>query len=233
MLFRSIAAEISQAISQTRDLGRLLAEGVELIWQGFNLYHVQIYLMDNVERNLIIRAGSGQAGHHLVAQRHTLPLTTVTINAVAAHQKRPVLVADVQENSLYRPNPLLPDTRAELAMPLISEQKVLGVLNVESTTQGRFRERDVQFLTILADKTAIALETLQQRERQNATLQLLYELSGRLAALEDAPRLLQLTAELTRTHLSCEVASLFLFEAGRYRRRAMAGLPQEIGRAHV
>ncbi len=118
-------------------------------------------------------------------------------------------------------------TRSELAVPIRFEEVVLGVLNVESSVPDRFRERDVQFLSILADKTAIALETLRQRERQSATLRLLYELSGRLAAQDEAPRLLQLTADLTRTHLSCEVAALFLFEGGRYRRRAMAGLPQE------
>ncbi len=118
-------------------------------------------------------------------------------------------------------------TLSELAVPIRFESTVLGVLNVESFTPNRFRERDAEFLAILADKTAIALETLQQRERQQSTLHLLYELSGRLAALEEAPKLLQLTVDLTREHLNCEAAAVFLFEDGRYRRRATAGVPAD------
>jgi len=147
------------------------------------------------------------------------------ITGEVARTGQPIVANDVTTHAQYVLHSAA--TRSELAVPIRFENVVLGVLNVESFTPNRFRERDVEFLSILADKTAIALETLQQRERQQATLQLLYELSTRLAAQEDAPRLLQLTADLTRAHLNCEATAVFLFEEGRYRRRAAAGVPAD------
>src|SRR5262249_42265631 len=62
---------------------------------------------------------------------------------------------------------------------------------------------------------------------RRATLELLHELGSQLVVPEELDRLLQLVVDLTRKHLTCEVASIFLFEHGRFRRRATSGLPQD------
>ncbi len=138
---------------------------------------------------------------------------------------RAVVANDVSEHRSYVRH--AENTRSELAVPIVFEGVTRGVLNVESAARNRFRDRDVEFLSILADKTAIALETLEQRQRQQDTLHLLYELSARLAVPDDSQKLMQLAVDVTRKHLSCEVASIFLFEEGRYRRRASSGTPND------
>src|SRR5262249_47511286 len=120
-----------------------------------------------------------------------------------------------------------PSTRSEVAVPIVFEGTTVGVLNVESQAPERFSGRDLDFLSIAADKTATALETLDQREHRRATLELLHELGSQLVVPEELDRLLQLVVDLTRKHLTCEVASIFLFEHGRFRRRATSGLPQD------
>ena len=170
----SIAAEIGQAVSQTRDLDRLLAKAVDLIWKGFDLYHAQIYLVDSAERNLIIRAGSGLVGQRLITQRHMLPLSSRSINTAAANQKQPVLVANTQESTLFRPNPMLPETRSEMAVPLIIAQEVLGVLNLQSSRPSGLSDADRPAMETLAAQLAVAIENARlftELDRSRAALE--------------------------------------------------------------
>jgi PAS domain S-box-containing protein len=147
------------------------------------------------------------------------------ITGEVARIGEPIVANDVRAHPKYVVHS--EQTRSELAVPIRFEGTTRGVLNVESYTTNRFRDRDVEFVSILADKTATALATLEQREQQQATLRLLYDLSARLAAPEDLDRLLQLTVDLTRKHLSSEVASVFLFTGDHYQRRANSGVPPD------
>jgi PAS domain S-box-containing protein len=147
------------------------------------------------------------------------------ITGEVARTGRYVLANDVHKHPAYVMHQ--PEVRSELVVPIQHEGVTWGILNVESLAPDRFSERDVDFLSILADKTATALETLEQREHRRATLELLHELGAKLIVPEDLRPLLQLTVDLTRKHLCCEVATIFLFADGRFRRRAVSGLPED------
>ncbi|MFQ5599327.1 MAG: GAF domain-containing protein [Candidatus Krumholzibacteriia bacterium] len=211
--------EIGQLVTRPLPLEETCQSILEIVLRVMNLHVGSIELLDRDQGRLRVLASYGYS-----IECAGLDLGE-GITGEVARTGKPIVANDVVEHPSYVLR--FPDVRSELAVPITFEGVTLGVLNVESYTRNRFRERDVEFLSILADRTATALETLEQREHRRATLQLLYELSAKLAVPEDARPLLQLTVDLTRQHLSCEVASIFLFEEGLYRRCATAGLPQE------
>ncbi len=154
----ALAAEVGQSISRIRDLDPLLAEAVEIILTRFGLYHAQIYLLDQKGKYLKLRAGTGEIGENLVKQNHRLLVGSGSINGLAAAKKKPVLVSNTMISPLFHPNPLLPDTRSELAIPLIVADRLVGVLDLQSASPNSFSDDSLPGFKTLASQLAIAIE---------------------------------------------------------------------------
>ncbi len=152
----ALAAEVGRRVSQIRALDELLAEAVELIRSRFSLYHAQIYLIDDEE--LILRASTGQAGEELLAREHRLAISEESINGAAADSRESVIVLDTAVDPFFQPNPLLPDTRSEMAIPLIAAGQVVGVLDLQSDESGTFSEETLPAFEALAGQLAVAIE---------------------------------------------------------------------------
>lgn len=153
-----LAAEVSQSISQVKNVNTLLADAVEIIRSHFDLYYVQIYLVDQSEQNLVLRAGTGAIGEQLLQRGHHLALNVSSINGKACIDKRPVLVTDTAKSGVHRPNPLLPDTRSEVAVPLMIGHRVVGVLDLQANQPETFQEENLFAFQTVANQLAIALE---------------------------------------------------------------------------
>lgn len=154
----ALAAEAGRSLSQLRDLDQLLHESVSLIQARFNLYYAQVYLLDETGRSLVLRAGTGVAGRRLTERRHQLPTGSGSINALAAAQQEVIVVPETTTSPLFRPNPLLPNTRSEMAVPLIVSGKVVGVLDLQSDQIDGLTDANVPAFTALAGQLAVAIE---------------------------------------------------------------------------
>lgn len=93
----------------------------------------------------------------MLERRHRLLLGTGVVG-FAAQTGKPRIALDVGTDAVFFNNPDLPETRSEVALPLRSGEKTIGVLDVQSTVQGAFTEEDLQVLTVLANQVSIALE---------------------------------------------------------------------------
>lgn len=154
----ALAAEVGRNLAQVRDLDRLLQEASELIRERFNLYHVQIYLADVAQQTLILRGGAGQAARELLSRGHKLTITLGSINGSAALNKRPMIVTDTRASAIFRPNPLLPNTRSEMAVPLLIGSRVLGVLDLQSAEANSLTEEVLPAFTTVASQLAVSIE---------------------------------------------------------------------------
>ena len=158
-----LASEVGRTVSEkVANLYEMLAEAAELIRSRFDLYYAQIYLADTSERNLKLSAGTGTAGAELLRRGHHLAINQASINGRAAIEKRPVIVVDASQSANFLPNHLLPDTRSEMAIPLIAGGKLVGVLDVQSNHAGALNETNLTAFEALAGQLAVAV--------QNATL---------------------------------------------------------------
>ena len=157
----ALAAEVGRGISRIRDLAELLRESVDLVRARFQLYYVQIYLVDEATNYLVMRAGTGDAGRMLLAQEHRLPINLRSINGQAAVNQEAVFVADTYQEPLFRPNSFLPRTRSEIAIPLLVGSRVAGILNMQSDKPNTFSEENLPALTALAGQLAVAINNAQ------------------------------------------------------------------------
>ncbi|NUM44969.1 MAG: GAF domain-containing protein [Anaerolineales bacterium] len=174
----TLSAEIGRTVVQERNLDVLLPAAVERIRQTFALYYAQIYLTDAAGRTLILRAGSGTIGQELLQRGHRLPVASSSINGTAAFTKKAVLVEDTTKSPTFLPNPLLPKTRSEMSVPLLSAEQVLGVLNMQSEFPDTFTQETLPAYEILAGQLAAAIENAYQfAEIEKARRQILAQSS--------------------------------------------------------
>ena len=163
-----LAGQAGNELSRLRDLEMLLERSVELINTNFNLYYTQVYLVDPSRRYLVLRAGTGDVGQTLLNQEHNLPINSNSINGSAAVEKNPVIVVDTDISATFKPNPLLPETRSEIAVPLMVGDRVVGVLDMQSRTPGSLSTENLPAFEALAGQLAVAIENaelIQQVEK--------------------------------------------------------------------
>lgn len=154
----SLAVDVGRSVSQLRDLDLLLPRAVELIRSQFDLYYAQIFLMSASGKTLNLRAGTGAVGSELLQRGHRLQVGPGSLNGVVAAEGKPAIVADTSVSPIFKPNPLLPETRSELAVPLRVGERTVGVLDLQSRFAGTLSEENLPVYEALAGQLAIAIE---------------------------------------------------------------------------
>lgn len=156
-----IASEIAREISSALNLDELLLKSVNLILDRFNFYHASIFLIEPGENTAVIREATGEAGAQMKRIGHKLTVGSKSIVGYVSGQGEPLVVNDTTKDATHLPNPMLPDTRAEAAIPLKVGDRILGVLDVQSTTPYSFSPSDISTFQTLADQLAIAVNNTE------------------------------------------------------------------------
>jgi sigma-B regulation protein RsbU (phosphoserine phosphatase) len=229
-------AEVSRMVASVIKLDDLLWQVANLIQDNFGYYHVQIYLVDYEANEVVYRAGSGTAGRgKFAANPPRLQLGKEGIIGWVAAQGMPLIVPDVSQESRYihRSERLLPDVRSELAVPLKIEERVLGVLDVQSDTLGDLDDEDQFTLTTLADQLAIAIEEAQlyvaQRETAWVTTGLL-QVAEALNPLYELTAIMDRVVRVTPPLIGVESAVIYLWQekSRQFVKGSSFGLPVEL-----
>jgi len=188
-----IVAEVGTATATILESKRLLQEVVDLTKERFNLYHSHIYLLDEAGANLVLTAGAGEPGRIMAEEKRSIPLSREqSLVARAARERKGITVNDVTEAPDFLPNPLLPNTRSELAVPMITGGTLIGVFDVQSDQIGRFTETDINIQTILAAQVATSIQNVRsfEQSRTRANLESLVNVIGqkiqRTTTIEEA-----------------------------------------------
>lgn len=178
-----LASEVGRSITErVGNLSDLLSQAAELIRSKFSLYYTQVYLVDPSGRNLVLRAGTGDAGSQLVRRGHRLAISSASLNGRAALDRHAVIMADTRQSSNFRHNPLLPLTRSELAIPLIANNKVVGVLDMQNEKPETFSEANLSAFQVLAGQLAIAIQNAALFKEAEESRLVVEEQAARLTA---------------------------------------------------
>jgi len=162
-------AEVGKAVAAQRDLEELLNRATHLISNRFGYYHVGIFLLDPRNEYAILRAANSSGGKVMLEREHKLKIGIEGIVGTVAGSDQARIALDVGEDAVYFDNPDLPQTRSEIALPLIAGGEVLGVLDVQSVEANAFTEDDIPTLQILADQLATAVQNARLlRDTQEA-----------------------------------------------------------------
>ncbi|HRF48442.1 MAG TPA: ATP-binding protein [Anaerolineales bacterium] len=175
-------AQVSVAASTILERHLLLQEVVDLTKSRFNLYHAQIWALDELSGQLQLAAGAGAIGRQMVSEGRSVPIErdpsvgSRSLPARAARQRTAVLAPDLARDAGGASHRLLNETRSQLAVPLVVGDRLLGVLDVQSDRVGYFKDKDVRIYTTLAAQVAVALQNANLYAEQAATVARLQEL---------------------------------------------------------
>lgn len=150
-------ARVSRAASSILEPDELSQQVVDMVGERFGLYYVSLFLLDEKGQWAILHAGTGEPGQEMLKNQFRLRVgSTSMIGWCVANQKARIAL-DVGTEAVRFDNPLLPKTRSELALPLISRGKVIGALGIQSEKEAAFSEEDIVIFQAMADQLANAI----------------------------------------------------------------------------
>jgi HAMP domain-containing protein len=206
------STEVSRRLSTLLDQEQLVAEMVHQVQRAFDYYHVHIYLLDEETQDLAMAGGTGEAGRALLSKGHRLAWGKGLVGRCAANNEV-VLISNVAEAENWLPNPYLPDTKTELAVPIAIGEQVLGVLDVQDVEVGKLDEEDVHLLQSVSNQVAVALrnarlyETVQKRADHEAVVN---QINQQLLSAPTMERVLEIAAQGLGKYLGVRRATIQL-----------------------
>ncbi len=164
-------ARVSHEITSILDLEELLRSTVGIICTEFGVHYSGIFLLSEDGQRLELHAGHGPAGAAMLQNKFWLPADGNSMSGRAILEQKAQIALDTAEEAVRFKNPYLPETRSEVALPLIFKGQVLGALSVQSVELNAFAEEDITALQSLADQIANAIHNAQLLRRLEAANQ--------------------------------------------------------------
>jgi len=156
--YMAAAAEVGRLVTSTLDMDILFRRAVYLLREHFGYYHAAIFTIEEAGFDVVIREATGDAGKEMKEREHSLKVGSKSVVGTATDTGKPFIVNDVTDNPNHRPNPLLPETKAEAAIPLIIGRRTIGALDLQATEVDAFTPEDITVLQLLADQFATAID---------------------------------------------------------------------------
>ncbi|MBN2387729.1 MAG: GAF domain-containing protein [Anaerolineales bacterium] len=163
-------AQVARSITVMQDLDTLLENFTTLVGEPFGFYHVGIFLLDDNHRFAVLRAATSEGGKEMVRNGHKLEVGETGVVGYAAGTGRPRIALSVGEDAVHFANPLLPDTRSEMALPMRVGQEIVGVLDVQSTADRAFTQEDIAIFSTLADQISVAIQNVRSYQEAQRLL---------------------------------------------------------------
>jgi signal transduction histidine kinase len=208
----ALIARISRSMTADLSLDDLLRGAAAAIHELLGYPNVAIPLIDPDDPGTLVIEIFGGAYRTLVGGVHHQPISE-GIMGEAVRTRQAQLSNDVASDPRYIMPPGVSGIQAELTVPIICGEDVLGVLNVESAE--RFSEDDAASLQIVADQLSAAITNarlFEARQRRTERLELIARVGQRIAARLDPAELFATTVEELHVQLGYDHASLFLLD---------------------
>ncbi len=180
---RSIQLEASAMVARTaaefRNLEDVINHVVDQITDRFGYYHAGVFLAESSRQFVTLQAASSPGGKRMVERGHRLEVGRQGIVGYAAYQKKPRIAQDVGADAVFFNNPYLPETHSEIALPLVVQNRLIGVLDIQSKDINAFGQEDVYTLQTMADQVALAIENARLLAESQSALDELQRITSR------------------------------------------------------
>jgi GAF domain-containing protein len=163
--------QICCALSQmTTDPTSKLQQLPNLIHKHLGYQHVYLYEPDKANQSLVVRAAAGSTAETILESPHERRIGRGSLVGQVAAQRQPRVAETQGEDAVYFTGTALPGARAEMALPLLVGDRLLGVLDLQSIHLGAFSEEDLTIMTSLADQVSITLDHARRLQETQSAL---------------------------------------------------------------
>ncbi len=151
------ANRVGKEVTSILDLNQMLPQTVDIICNAYGYYYAGIFLVDETGEWAVLSAGYGEAGKAMLSEGHRLKVGPGSMIGACIAFGEARIALDVGEERVHFKNPFLPNTRSEMALPLIFDKKVLGAVTVQSVEERAFGQDDITTLMTMAEHLAVAI----------------------------------------------------------------------------
>jgi signal transduction histidine kinase len=163
------AAQASQNMTRILDIDELLPKTVDIICDAYGFYYAGVFLIDEAGEFAVLRAGRGEPGRIMIENNHKLAVGGNSMIGACTSLNEARISLDVDTEKVWYPNPVLPQTRSEMALPLAIGGQVIGAVTVQSVEPAAFSEEDISSLQAMANQLTIAIDNARQRRALEET----------------------------------------------------------------
>jgi GAF domain-containing protein/two-component sensor histidine kinase len=206
--------ELGRQLGEQIDIPALCRLVVDCLHQGFAFTNAAVFLLDESNEYVVLEAAAGVNAEFVAPDEQRQVLGQGFIGQVAYSGER-LLVNDTRTH----PDFLHTTHRrvlSQLALPLQSSERILGVINVNSDQANAFTDNDVAMLTLVADQLAVTLEKARlfgETHRRTAELELIGEISTLLRRSNSVEEMLSLILDHCLKIVDGQQGSIFLVDS--------------------
>jgi sigma-B regulation protein RsbU (phosphoserine phosphatase) len=207
----SLLLEVADVLATSLDLDTTLRRVSEVVRKVIDYEIFAILLLNEKTQELRFRF---QVGYPAEFADRTRIKVGEGVTGLAAQSRQAVLVEDVRDDPRYIE--AVPNVCSELAIPLITKNRVIGVIDLEAREPGYFTEEHNRVLTLVASRMAAGIENAQlytRTTKQARILLLLNEIARELTSILNLDELLGRIAELVRRLIDYQMFSILLLDS--------------------
>ena len=210
-----LVSEVSKSVSSTLNLSTIMQNAAFLIHEKFGYPHVSLFTVHPNRRIIAYEAGSGKRTKKL--EGYTISLdNSKGLMVWAARLGKTILVNDVTADDRYIPSPLPPkNTLSELCVPLIFEEKVVGLLDIQSDKVNAFTEDDQMMFEAVADTMAAAIRNADLYRSEQWRRQVsdsLRDVAGLVSDNAGVDEVLEMILSELDRNLPIDISAIWLLE---------------------
>ena len=212
----ALVRSVSNQIANVMDLDLLCEQVTELICSTFDYYFVSIFTLEDDCEFLHFRK-SAVREPATETPKFNISIGEGIVGHVAKTGQE-IIAGDVQNEPHYLSLDYLPKTRSEAAFPLQVEDRILGVLDIQSDQPNAFHQIDILVIHALADSIALALEgaRLYSDLRQSfEKISAVSEIGRALTSILELDKLPEEAVHLIQERLGYPYVHLFSVHTGR------------------
>jgi len=210
------AAQVGHAITSLLDLDELFEKVVDIICDTYGFYYSGVFLIDAHEPGYaVLQAGRGEIGRQLVQQRHRLQVADTSMIGWCIGHQQARIAPDVDLDAVHHGVASLPETRSEMALPLIVGGDSIGALTIQSAQENAFNEMDVTSLQAMANQLAVAIKNAQthaQAQRRARLLETAAQVGSQATSILNLDELLPQVVDLICEAYGFYYAGVFLVD---------------------